>query len=150
MTHLHDATNPNCTHYQENGTPQANAPTSSRRRRLWELTHACHCPVVGVCIPLDTLRRLVNKALGGKALADDYEVHVGAVAECMHLPRCGARPYAKAMWQAPFGRRWCTPAAMPSCKKCCAVTCTCCSTKQVLMRVLMLPASQQCWTRMPC
>ena len=70
MTHLHDATNPNCTHYQENGTPQANAPTSSRRRRLWELTHACHCPVVGVCIPLDTLRRLVNKALGGKALAD--------------------------------------------------------------------------------
>lgn len=87
MTHLHDATNPNCTHYQENGTPQANAPTSSRRRRLWELTHACHCPVVGVCIPLDTLRRLVNKALGGKALADDYEVHVGAVAECAHRNR---------------------------------------------------------------
>ena len=87
MTHLHDATNPNCTHYQENGTPQANALTSSRRRRLWELTHACHCPVVGVCIPLDTLRRIVNKALGGKALADDYEVHVGAVAECAHRNR---------------------------------------------------------------
>ena len=59
----------------------------SRRRRLWELGHACHCPVVGVCLPLDTLRRLVNKALGGKALADDYDVHVGAVAECMRRNR---------------------------------------------------------------
>ncbi|MES2950131.1 MAG: DUF2325 domain-containing protein [Pseudomonadota bacterium] len=61
--------------------------TGSRRRRLWELSHECHCPVVGVCLPLDTLRRLVNKALGGKALADDYEVHVGAVAECLHRNR---------------------------------------------------------------
>lgn len=58
------------------------AGTGSRRRRLWDLPHQCHCPVIGVCLPLDTLRRLVNKALGGKAVADDYEVHVGAVAEC--------------------------------------------------------------------
>ncbi|MES2584496.1 MAG: DUF2325 domain-containing protein [Pseudomonadota bacterium] len=63
------------------------ASMGSRRRRLWELTHECHCPVIGVCIPLDTLRRIVNKALGGKALADDYEVHVGAVAECLHRNR---------------------------------------------------------------
>ena len=61
--------------------------TGSRRRRLWELSHECHCPLVGVCIPLDTLRRIVNKALSGKALANDYEVHVGAVAECMHRNR---------------------------------------------------------------
>jgi hypothetical protein len=61
--------------------------TGSRRRRLWELSHECHCPVIGVCLPLDTLRRIVNKALGGKALADDYEVHVGAVAECLHRNR---------------------------------------------------------------
>ena len=66
---------------------EAAPSTGSRRRRLWELTHECHCPVVGVCLPLDTLRRLVNKALGGKALADDYEVHVGAVAECMRRNR---------------------------------------------------------------
>ncbi len=58
------------------------AHTGSRRRRLWDLPHPCHCPVVGVCIPLTTLRNLVNKALGGKAMAGDYEVHVGAVAEC--------------------------------------------------------------------
>jgi len=61
--------------------------TGSRRRRLWDLAHQCHCPVVGVCLALDTLRRLVNKALGGKALADNYEVHVGAVAECSHRNR---------------------------------------------------------------
>lgn len=61
--------------------------TGSRRRRLWELDHSCHCPVVGVCLPLDTLRRIVNKVLGGKAVADDYEVHVGAVAECLHRNR---------------------------------------------------------------
>lgn len=61
--------------------------TGSRRRRLWDLDHSCHCPVVGVCLPLDTLRRLVNKALGGVACADDYEVHVGAVAECGHRNR---------------------------------------------------------------
>ncbi len=58
------------------------ANVGSRRRRLWDLPHQCHCPVVGVCFPLSTLRQLVNKALGGKAMADDYEVHVGAVAEC--------------------------------------------------------------------
>ncbi|OGB00305.1 MAG: hypothetical protein A3E79_08660 [Burkholderiales bacterium RIFCSPHIGHO2_12_FULL_61_11] len=61
---------------------EATKSTGSRRRRIWDLPRQCHCPVVGVCLPLDTLRRLVSKALGGKALADDYEVHVGAVAEC--------------------------------------------------------------------
>lgn len=59
----------------------------SRRRRLWDLPHVCYCPVVGVCLPLDTLRRLVNKALGAQAVADDYEVHVGAVAECGYRSR---------------------------------------------------------------
>ncbi|MEO8119504.1 MAG: DUF2325 domain-containing protein [Rhodoferax sp.] len=67
--------------------PQAAPSTGSRRRRLWELAHQCHCPVIGVCLPLDNLRRLVSKALGGRALADDYEVHVGAVAECGHRSR---------------------------------------------------------------
>lgn len=63
------------------------ASTGSRRRRLWEMGHECHCPVVGVCLPLDTLRRLVKKVCEGVAMADDYEVHVGAVSECMHRNR---------------------------------------------------------------
>jgi hypothetical protein len=71
-------------------TPEAHCHTThgappsagSRRRRLWELDHACHCPLVGVSLPMDTLRRLVNKSLGGNAIANDYEVHAGAVSEC--------------------------------------------------------------------
>lgn len=54
----------------------------SRRKRLWDLGHQCHCPLVGVSLPIDVLRRLVNKALGGSAVANDYEVHAGAVSEC--------------------------------------------------------------------
>jgi len=54
----------------------------SRRRRLWEMPSACHCPLVGVCLPVDVLRRLLAKALGGEVQADDHSVHVGAVAEC--------------------------------------------------------------------
>ena len=69
--------------------------TGSRRRRLWELSHQCHCPVIGVCLPLEALRRIVNKALGGKALADDYEVHVGAVAECLHRNRLSEALHAE-------------------------------------------------------
>ncbi len=62
--------------------PEDAAAQTSRRRRIWELSHTCHCPLVGVGIPLGALRKLVGKVAGGKILADDYEVHVGAVSEC--------------------------------------------------------------------
>ena len=63
--------------------PPGTAPTTgSRRKRLWEVPRSAHCPIVGVCLPLDTLRRVVNKALGGETLAADYELHVGVVTEC--------------------------------------------------------------------
>ncbi|WP_019938880.1 DUF2325 domain-containing protein [Bordetella sp. FB-8] len=71
--------------------PDASDVPGSRRRRLWDLPHACHCPVIGVCLPLNTLRTLVNKTLGGQAQADDYEIHVGAVAECMQRNRLSKR-----------------------------------------------------------
>lgn len=54
---------------------------SSARLRLWELPAACHCPLVGVCLPLEVLRRLAGKALGGKVLADAHDLHVGVVAQ---------------------------------------------------------------------
>lgn len=57
------------------------APLSHRRRRLWELDGQAHCPVVGVCLPMGVLRRLVDKSLDGRAVADDYELHCGAVAD---------------------------------------------------------------------
>lgn len=64
-------------------TPSAStAAVGSRRHKLWELPANTHCPVIGVCLPLGLLRKLVNKGVRGEALADDYEIHVGAVAEC--------------------------------------------------------------------
>lgn len=61
--------------------PSGQESSGSRRRRLWDLESHCHCPLVGVCLPMEVLRRLVNKALGGSAVANDYEVHAGAVSE---------------------------------------------------------------------
>jgi len=58
------------------------SPQGSRRRRLWELDGHAHCPVIGVCLPIATLRRVVDKVLAGHALAEDYELHCGAIAEC--------------------------------------------------------------------
>ena len=60
----------------------AKPSTGSRRRRLWDLPVQCHCPLVGICLPLEALHHLVRKALGPKTPIDDYDVHVGVVAEC--------------------------------------------------------------------
>jgi hypothetical protein len=57
-------------------------PAGSRRRRLWELPTNCHCPLVGVCLPLALLRRLVNKVVVRPIEGDDYDVHVWSVHEC--------------------------------------------------------------------
>jgi hypothetical protein len=57
-------------------------PSGSRRRRIWELGQASHCPLVGVALPLNALRRLVERVAGGRLLHDDYDIHVGAVSEC--------------------------------------------------------------------
>jgi hypothetical protein len=74
-----------CSHHE--ATAAQADEHASRRRRLWELGTACHCPLIGVGFPLGVLRKLVDKAVaagrgGGKVLADDYEIHVGAVSEC--------------------------------------------------------------------
>ena len=82
----------------------AAAPRSgSRRHRLWELSRATHCPVVGVCLPLEVLRRVVNKALGGETQATDHDLHVGVVTEC------GARNRVSEAVQRELDRR-CAPA----------------------------------------
>ena len=73
---------------------------ASRRRRIWELGQACHCPLIGVGMPLGALRKLVGKALGGAVLADDYQVHVGAVTEC------GARNRLSQALQKELERRY--------------------------------------------
>ncbi len=56
--------------------------SGSRRRRIWELDSRAHCPIVGVCLPLATLRRVVNKVFQGRNVDKEYELHAGAVGEC--------------------------------------------------------------------
>lgn len=53
----------------------APAGGGSRRRRLWELTGHAHCPVIGVCLPLPALRRLLARLDGTQVIDDDYELH---------------------------------------------------------------------------
>ena len=57
-------------------------PSGFTRRRLWELSPHCHCPLIGVCLPLATLRRLLAKAVGLRAELTDYEAHTRTVAAC--------------------------------------------------------------------
>ncbi|NBC47556.1 MAG: DUF2325 domain-containing protein [Gammaproteobacteria bacterium] len=55
---------------------------ANRRRRLWELWHKYHCPIIGTCLEVEDLRRLARK-IGSPTLRDaksDFEVHVSFVA----------------------------------------------------------------------
>lgn len=51
----------------------------SRRRRLWELGSHAHCPVIGVCVPLERVRVLARKLLVLQGDEDDYTLHCSLV-----------------------------------------------------------------------
>ncbi|MCE4553365.1 DUF2325 domain-containing protein [Roseateles cellulosilyticus] len=53
--------------------------TGSRRRRLWELGSHAHCPVIGVCLPLERVRQLAKKLLVLQGDEDDYALHCSLV-----------------------------------------------------------------------
>ncbi|HEY0956929.1 MAG TPA: DUF2325 domain-containing protein [Roseateles sp.] len=53
--------------------------TGSRRRRLWELGSHAHCPVIGVCVPLERVRQLAKKLLVLQGDEDDYTLHCSLV-----------------------------------------------------------------------
>ncbi|WP_303785136.1 DUF2325 domain-containing protein [Azovibrio restrictus] len=55
---------------------------SSRRLKLWELEHKCHCPIIGVCFDLKRIRQLVAKVMITTPHTSDFEIHVTAVREC--------------------------------------------------------------------
>jgi hypothetical protein len=76
------------------------ATVASRRRRIWELTPHCHCPLIGVALSLGLLRKLIGKVLGGAVLLDDYPLHAGAVADC------GARNAVSQVLQKELERRY--------------------------------------------
>jgi len=64
-------------------TPHGTKPLQgSLRKKLWDLPSKLHCPVVGSCIHLSTLRQLVNKLFTDGDKVDDYNIHVGVIHEC--------------------------------------------------------------------
>ncbi|MFK3738689.1 DUF2325 domain-containing protein [Massilia sp. TN1-12] len=75
-----------CDHDRPRFAPQEET-SGSRRRRLWELAANCHCPIIGVCLPLALLRKLVAKVATMSVEGDDYDLHVWAVHECANRSR---------------------------------------------------------------
>ncbi len=56
-------------------------PVAKAKRRLWDLPHKFHCPVIGTCLHVDELRRLAQKAgCASRPDLSDFEVHVSFVA----------------------------------------------------------------------
>lgn len=93
-------------HFAAKRTYEARSPTDqtgSRRKRLWDLASHTHCPVIGVCLPMPVLRRLIGKALGSHIAANDYEFHAAAVAEC-----ASRRPVSEIL-QRELDRRYAVP-----------------------------------------
>ena len=56
--------------------------TGSRRPRLWELDHKCHCPIVGACFDVAEMRKLVTRLMTFPQRPSDFELHVTAVQQC--------------------------------------------------------------------
>lgn len=65
--------------------PKADMPeaaTSSRRRRLWEVPHKFHCPVIGSCFEVKELRTLMHKVMHLPRDTSDFVLHTTAVGAC--------------------------------------------------------------------
>lgn len=62
--------------------PDPIRPAGSRRRRLWEIPHKFHCPVVGVCFDCTALRGLMSKLMHLPSTTTDFVLHTSAVGAC--------------------------------------------------------------------
>ena len=67
----------------------ARSVQGSRRRKLWELPHKFHCPLIGVCFDCDELRRVMFKVMHLPRDATDFVLHTTAVGCCETRPRQG-------------------------------------------------------------
>lgn len=67
--------------------PTALRNRGSRRRKLWEIPHKFHCPVVGVCFSCDELRVLMNKVMDIPRKTTDFVLHTTAVGTCSERTR---------------------------------------------------------------
>lgn len=62
--------------------PAAEPILGSRRRKLWEISHKFHCPVIGVCFDVDQLRGLMAKVMHFPRDTSDFVLHTSAVGAC--------------------------------------------------------------------
>lgn len=53
-----------------------------RRSRLWELSEALHCSIIGTCLAAHELRRMMRKLVRAADDATDHELHGAAVGLC--------------------------------------------------------------------
>lgn len=65
----------------------AAAPTRTRRRKLWEVAHKCHCPIIGTCFDVQELRALMNKVMEFPRDTSDFVLHTTAVGICDNRSR---------------------------------------------------------------
>ncbi|WP_371322676.1 DUF2325 domain-containing protein [Dechloromonas sp. ZY10] len=61
--------------------------SGSRRRKLWEIPHKFHCPVIGVCFGCDELRSLMAKVMHFPRDTSDFTLHTTAVGACEERTR---------------------------------------------------------------
>ena len=54
----------------------------SRRRKLWEVNHKFHCPIIGVCFSAGDLRKLMSRVMHFPTDTSDYVLHTTAVGAC--------------------------------------------------------------------
>lgn len=62
--------------------PASLPPSPGRRRKLWELPTRWHCPLLGTCLPLAEMRKLVARAGFAARDMSDYSLHTVAVGQC--------------------------------------------------------------------
>lgn len=55
---------------------------AGRRRKLWELPTARHCPLIGTCLPVAEMRKLAARAGYEAREMSDYSLHATVVSRC--------------------------------------------------------------------
>lgn len=95
---------------EDDGREQGrNVALAARRPKLWELGDKYHCPVVGTCLPIAELRRLVRREGAIAATTSDFDAHVTAVRYCKNRNPLSASlqkvlERRHALWVAHFGK----------------------------------------------
>ena len=94
--------------------------SGSRRRKLWEMPHKFHCPVIGVCFDCGELRAQMHKVMHLPREATDFLLHTTAVGACEERSRLSellhkalekrfqlaVRDFAAAKTAAELGAAW--------------------------------------------